>query len=432
VDIEVFPVQGGLGWTSTISEQVEADTRTLVYSGPVDASDSTFSPTVSLALARDPLRAGGDTFTVVAQAVEMVLTLVTPTTSSTSRTSGSSNGTITTRTSNSTAFGLFEYVRSSSITSAISNSTTSAFSVLGLALNASLPTWAINAFATSSNIVYAAGLFSTANYSNVVSVDVDTGTITPLALQGLNGEVYSAAVVGGNIYFGGNFTSTVSGGFAMGNLARWDPKASTWSAMGNADGVVTELIPSASSSTQLIVVGDFTHVDGIYTGGYAVWDTAKSAWSTSETVFGSVTVATVPTSGDVVYMAGKVMGSSNNPSSGIAMLSTSNGQASISSLNVNFSSTGSASPTASGTRKRSHHHGSYTRSWLSRFTDSLIPRKTIHSRATAITIPVESAPAPAVLAGAFWTNSSGKSMTILGGNFTTLINCQVRKYLSKA
>jgi len=462
VDIEVFPVPGGLGWTSTISEQVQEDTKTLVYSGPVDASTGSFTPTVALALAKSPLSvASGKIYISVAEAVELVLTGVTRdgSSSKSSRISGTAgvNGTTTmnptqiTKSSAQVAFGVFEWSTSSTstinaATSDLSNSTETALSRIGFALDAAYntsslpPAWTVNAVAIYGSAIFAAGDFSApGNYSNIISVDA-SGQAVPLASQGLNGVVHSAAIIENYLFFGGEFTSTAaSGGVALNYLARYDPKGNAWAAVGGGvDGAVFDLIPSSSSTSQLIVVGNFSHVVGTdgsstQTGGYAIWDTSKSAWSTPEAVYGNVSAVAVPSSSSAVnahmFLAGRVFGVTSNPASGVAMLSTSSdGSATITSLsNVAFGSAGSAPAPSSSARRRSLHarQGSYTHNWLSRFTSAIVQRKSpiLYPRATtAPTIATLPAPAPAVLTGGFWTNSSasGKpTVTILGGNFTS-------------
>jgi len=307
---------------------------------------------------------------------------------------------------------------------------------LDAAYNASgLPAnWSINAFAISSNIAYIGGSFSVAgNYSNVISIDTTSGQATSLGSQGLNGEALAVAVIGGQVIFGGIFTSTAAtGGPSLNNLASWDPKARTWSGLGGGvNGIVTDISTTSSSNTQLIVTGNFTGVIAsngttTQTGGYAIWDASKSAWSASGALYGTVSAVANPSFGSDTYLAGTVAGFSSNPVTGVAMLSTNDGSTTITSLsNVDFTNTGSPPSTPSTTRKRSHHtHGSLTRNWLSRFTDSFAPRSVvaIQARAVAPTIPTQPAIAPAFLAGAFWTNSSTSgrpTITILGGNFTS-------------
>ena len=456
-------MQGGLGWTSTISEQLQYDSKTLVYSGPVDASSGSFTPTISLSLSKSPLRAaGGDSYIVVAEAVELILTGVTTDGSNTnsSRASGTagvngrttSNSTQLSNSATQVAFGVFEWSRSSGTTvdaaTLLSNSTETGLSRLGFALDiaynaSSLPgTWIVNAVTEYANTAYVVGDFAASgNYSNVLAVDKTSGTTISLASQGLNGPVLSAAVMGNYLYFGGDFTSTAaSGGITLNHLARYDPKADAWTALGDGvDGIVSGLIPSGTSSTQLIVLGNFSDAlssDGTsrQTGGYAIWDASKSAWMDSGAIFGNISAATLPSSASTVhqdnFFAGRVGGASSNPVSGVAMLSSdSDGSVTIAPLNnVTFGSTGSApAPSSSAVSRRSlsHRHASHTRSWISRIATALVARATpvLQSRVnTAPVISMQASLAPAVLTGRFWTNSSAPgspTVTILGGNFTS-------------
>lgn len=109
------------------------------------------------------------------------------------------------------------------------------------------------------------------------------------------------------------------------------------------------------------------------------------------------------------------------------MLSTGSSGAEISTLQgVSFSSTGSSSsaPTAAKRSLQSRHQ---SRNWLSRLSAVFgpLPVRALLPRAPAPTITSTPASAPAVLAGGFWTNSSGSGrpqITVLGGNFSTTTN----------
>ncbi|WWC70712.1 uncharacterized protein I206_104663 [Kwoniella pini CBS 10737] len=466
VDIEVFPLQGGLGWTSTISEQVDYDTKTLVYSGPVDATSDAFSPTLSLALAANPAApARGSNYVVVADRIQLVLTGITGSDGSTiSTSSSSSNGTAigttisnSTSTSNSTyniAFGVYEYARSfnsslDAATSYLTNDTETPLTRLGFALDAALnasgsaaSSWVVNTIVAANNTVFVGGDFSASNnYTNVISIDTSSGEASALASQGLSGVVNTAAIVGGYVFFGGDFTSTASsGGASLNYIARYDPSSKAWSALGGGvDGYVTDLLALSSATNQLIVMGNFTHIvfsngTTAQSGGFAIYDVSLSDWLTTGVVFGNVSAGAAPSSSSSSgistesFFAGKVYGSAANSVGGVATLTTDdNGNAVISSLSgVNFGTTGPSSSTSLPSRRsiisRTIHP--YTRSWLSRYTDAIVERAhtVLSTRASPPTIPQQTSEAPAVLAGAFWTNSSasGKpSITILGGNFTS-------------
>lgn len=429
VDIEVFPEQDGLGWTSTISEQVHSDAKTLVYSGWIDATTSDFSPTVLLALAQSPSApSSGDTYYVIAEAVELRLTGTSETGPNGTTTTSSSNTTQITNSSTQSAFGVYEYVRSSTVNAAatLANASETALTQLGFGLssakNASSATsWTVNTFATLSGTTYVGGDFAASgNYSNIIAIDIATGKASALASQGLNGVVYASAVIDNYLYLGGEFTAPAAGGVTLNNLARYDTRASAWAAVGGGvNGVVTQL---AANDSLLAVIGNFSQViasdsSTTETGGYAVWDSSSSSWSSSDIIFGNVTVST--TSDSSTYLAGRVSGTSQNSANGVAMLSTGDdGSAEITSLTgASFSDTGSAS-----TSKRSFI--SALRRSVSAQLQALETRfvRPVIRAQTAPTITETPSPAPAVLAGAFWTNSSasGKpTVSILGGNFTS-------------
>ena len=428
VDITILPVSGGLTYSTNLSEQVQDDTFTLIYSGPVDQTTDSFSPTIVLALAQNPAKPQGDSYIVVADAVDLYLTGISTdgNAANASRSSGTAlNGTRSIANSTlSTSFGLFEYIRSAGTedaTTTLPNKTETALSQLGLALDMAHnmssegQEFIINTVVQTGSIVYVGGNFTVnGNYSNVVSVD--NGKSASLAGQGLNGAVETAVIMSDAIYFGGKFTSTMSGGTALNRLAKWENNA--WSAVGGGvDGPVTSL---AVSNTDLMVLGNFSNVidaqgKSTSTGGFAVWDTGKSAWNTSGIVFGNLSSAAVVTSGIIV--AGKVSGSSANAVSCIAMLSSDNGSPTISPLaGINLASSGSASsPSKRSLAQPSRRH--VVNTFFSKFTDPFVAHRDMHERATAPALAATTASAPAILAGAFWTNSS-TMVTIVGGNFS--------------
>lgn len=356
VDVEVFPNDGGLGWTSTVSQKVEDDTSSLIYSGYMEASSGNFSATIILTLAASPEPVQGPTYVVVADQVMLTLTGI--------------NGTA--NSSAPSGFGIFEWPESN-------NTDVTTLSLALRTANAS----SVNAVVAFDSAIYVGGSF--ANYSNVVGVDGEVITM------GLDGPVYAATRLGDYLYFGGDFSKPAGGGVALDNLARYDPAAKTWAAIGATNGVVTDIVPS---SEQLVVVGNFTSVsyDGqtIKTGGRAVWDTASSMWTTDDLIFGSLSAVAV---GENTYLAGRISGYTANPVSSFAYLSEN----SIQSANVDFAE-------GAALRKRS--------SWLSLVTE-IIAKRRLDDRA----VEKRPAPAPAVLAGAYYSNSS-VDITILGGNFS--------------
>jgi len=94
--------------------------------------------------------------------------------------------------------------------------------------------------------------------------------------NGTNGEVWALAVIGSDLYIGGNFTT--AGGITANHIAKWD--GSSWSPLISSNGVngingiVTAL---AVNGTELYAGGWFTDAGGILTNNIAKWD--GSNWS---------------------------------------------------------------------------------------------------------------------------------------------------------
>jgi N-acetylneuraminic acid mutarotase len=106
-------------------------------------------------------------------------------------------------------------------------------------------------------------------------------TWSALPNQGLNDDVYALAVVGSDLYVGGDFTQTGVGALGLGRIARYDTTTGTWHALPNQglDNVVRAL---AVVGSDLYVGGSFTQTgDGTVTGlGYIVrYDTAARTWN---------------------------------------------------------------------------------------------------------------------------------------------------------
>ncbi len=98
--------------------------------------------------------------------------------------------------------------------------------------------------------------------------------------QGLNGDVYAIAVIGSDIYVGGLFTDVGTGGTSVPGLnyiAKWN--GSAWSALG--EGLSNIVFAIAVSGSNLYVGGSFTAVGGgtPVTGLNAIAKWNGSAWS---------------------------------------------------------------------------------------------------------------------------------------------------------
>lgn len=456
VDAVVFPSAGSLGYTSTISQVVEDDARVLVYSGYMQASTDAFRSTIQLALAARPdAPASGSTWEVVAGDIQLVFTSASVNGGPTNGTAGSSlNGTSSSANATSLNFGVFEWPVSASgldVSQTLANTSQTKIDALGLALGQARGAsasaaliraagWSVQAVATLNGNAYIGGNFSQAgNWSNVLSGDGATGSVTPLANQGLNGMVHAAAVAGQFVYFGGAFTDTQTpSNSKLAYIARYDPSGKSWLALGGGlDGPVSTIAPIANNAS-LLVSGNFSNVisaDGSYspTGGLAFWNISSDAnggsWYTSGggVIFGNVS-QTASTLSGAAYLTGAISGLSANSAEGIAMLSGSGSSVTLDAIPVGFASS-SAAPQQGAVTRRSLHRGArrnginvIPRAFVNMVSEAFLGRR----QATTPTItppalPRQVAQAPAVLTGAFWTNTSasGKpAINILGGNFS--------------
>lgn len=439
MDVTIQPYGAASATTVTISEQNEQDQVVVVYNGPMQASSDSFQAEVRLSLAaKAPLSSGGTGYGIVADRVR--LSLVTISTGGLVLPPGgpravtSSSNTTTTSSSSSTvrSFGVFEFVKSSTstlnATSTIANSSETSFDAIGVSLAASIPAASsILATATISSTTYLGGSFSNASFSNIVSASSGS-TLISLSNGGLNGAVRSLATSGKNLFVGGEFTSTSSGGITLQRLARYDTSTNSWFALGGGvNGAVTDLTVSGA---HLLVAGNFTTLlarnsstRSVTSGGLAIWDINADDWVQSQgLLIGSVAVAETGAGGQILF-AGKVSSVSGLAAQGFAMLSSgSNGQVALSSIPISFASTSSSSSTTNYTRRSIVID--QPQKWLD-LTPTWILKAFIKRQISATSLtPVPRLPSdsPSILSTAFWSNSSSSgspSVTIIGGNFTS-------------
>ncbi|EJD52524.1 hypothetical protein AURDEDRAFT_111189 [Auricularia subglabra TFB-10046 SS5] len=399
VKVTVSPGGGLPDHVETISQQVQKDTRQLVYSGPVVPSEPDFTVAVKMTLADQPAGSGqGGQYHLVADRVQFVL-------KSDINGGTGANGTISVPGKSQQSFGLFEWKTSSSDKpddkGLLPNNTITDIDSAGFALTAALGTNAGSASVNSAVIhdsgkVFLGGRFTLADSgSNIVAVDGEK--LVALANGGLDGAVASLAISDDKIFVGGAFsdTASTSGQGKFNNVVAYDVKGNTWQALGNGvEGAVTSL---ELSDDKLFVTG---------ASGFAVWDTTKGAWVPSGGfVVGEMSLVT----NDAKFIAGKAIRSSQFGADGFVMLSTGkNGLPVLKPLGVALDDVESAQTPAAPSR----------RSW---FSSAILP--TIFARqgpSTPAPLPaLPPAPAPAVLAGAFWRNvSSNTELAIFGGNFS--------------
>ena len=437
VKVTVFPGGNLNPWVTTVSQTNEDDKAVLIYSGPIVPTTPNFVPTVTMMLADDPTGSGEDgKFELVADRVQFILNSANVT-SSNSTSGSNSTGTIVDR-----GFGFLEWPLSSSTTvSANSAIPTSAvtnldqagfdlFTALGGTDSVSPTSASIAASAQhASGVVFLGGQFTLSNgsasgASNIVAFK--NGALTALPSSGLNGAVASIAIDGDNVYVGGSFTDTKdASNSALKGIAVYSVSGNKWSSLGGGvDGGVTSL---DIADSQLLVAGTFSQVfpsssssTGQDASGLAAWDIASSTWvNNGAFLIGSMTFVGNGTSSSTQFVAGSVTSSLEFGASGFVTISNGqDGEPSITPLGVQFDASTSSSNTTASKTRRSHHRRSPT-GWIPNF-GSLNPFKRRATTSTLAPLPnTPSTPAPAVLAGAFWTNSSSsKEVIVIGGNFS--------------
>jgi len=131
----------------------------------------------------------------------------------------------------------------------------------------------VNALAVVGNEVYVGGWFNSAggvsaNY--VARFNTQTNTWSSLGTgssNGVNNIVYELAVVGNEVYVGGFFTS--AGGVSANRVARFNTQTNTWSSLGtgSSNGVsgigLVYVNALAVVGNEVYVGGDFTSAGGV-------------------------------------------------------------------------------------------------------------------------------------------------------------------------
>ena len=429
VQVALFPGGGSAPFVTTISQQNQEDATTLIYSGPIIPSSPNFVTTITMSLADSPVGNGQNgQYELVADRVQLVLKSANVTSS------GSSNGTSSSALGLASGVGFLEWPRSFPSTNAtagvLPNSTLTTSDFLGFDIlsgvggidRISSTLFSINAVAQDgSGTIFVGGAFnltsgSAAGTSNLVSFK--NGRLVGLANGGLNGQVTSLVLVGDQLFVGGSFQDTSSGSTQnkLGGIALYDVQKNSWSPL---DAGVNGAVSSINlRNNQIQIVGNFTELIsvagnglGINAPGFGVWDIKTGAWVNSGGfVIGNMTfVGNESTS--TQFLAGNVVASQKYGASGLVMLKNGNSSGPvITPISVDLD--GSQVSIPSNLRRRAHIPRA---AWMSHLSLSgLFSRQASQPASLSPSLP---APAPAVLAGAFWSNGSNE-VTILGGNFS--------------
>lgn len=296
------------GFNTQIFQSNNYDKYDQIYFGYIEASSSSFRPSVTLSAATDQTITN---LTLVAQRVGFTLI--------------SSSGGLN---------NLFEYNPSQAVvnTADFANST---YDQAG----ASLPTGSgVNALATSGDTTFVGGNFTTSNFNNIFAVGATSAT-TPLTGSGLNGEVLTMFLNGTNLYVGGLFSNTSTGGnTGLNNIALYDTSKKSWSALGaGVNGLVNHIVPLLMNVTRntpetvITLTGDFTQIRAFGQNassavtGFAVWVPSRGNWlqnlnAATMGISGAITAsADLPTGGSL--FAGSISTSSLNADDAVALSS---------------------------------------------------------------------------------------------------------------
>lgn len=318
VTLEATMTSKGVSVNTTLYQTNDYDKYDQVYYGYVDADDSSFRPSVTLA----PV-AGQDTpLTIVAQRIRFELLAST----------GGLNG-------------IFEYNPNEATVN--TDFTTSAIDSAGMGLN-SMAT--VNSLAVVDQSLYVAGAFASGDINNVFSVGSDNATSLPSS--GLNDAVQTIYQSGSTLYFGGNFTSSGDNSVQdLNAVAVFSVSDNSWQALGaGVNGSVVAIVPfqlnvtSSDLEDVLALTGDFSTVNGFGSNpsfsanGFAIWVLSKKNWlnnlnSTSVSISGELlTYTNVP--GSTPLFAGSVSSQDIGSTDTVAL--TGSGSPTLQSLGVNI------------------------------------------------------------------------------------------------
>jgi hypothetical protein len=295
----------------TLFQSNEFDKYDQIFFGQVDATTSSFRPSITLAPAPGQ---NVPNLSVVAQRVGFTLTAPSST--------GGLNG-------------LFEY-NPSQVTVNTVDFVNSTFDTAGMSISAGT---GVTSLATSGDTTFIGGDISSGNFSNIFSV---TGAgAAPLAGGSLNGAVSTLYLQGSSLYVGGNFTNTNTTSVdGLSHVGLYDTSKNTWAALGaGVDGMVSAIIPlsiniSANTLESVITLtGTFGKINAfgsnssISVAGFATWVPSRNNWlqnidSATTSLEGRLT-ATVEVSSNMSLFAGQISLSQFNTNGAVELQSTS-------------------------------------------------------------------------------------------------------------
>jgi hypothetical protein len=157
----------------------------------------------------------------------------------------------------------------------------------------------VRALAVVGNEVFVGGEFTFAggvSANRVARFNTQTNTWSSLGTgssNGVNNDVFALAVVGNEVFVGGSFTS--AGGVSANFVARFNTQTNTWSTLGtgSSNGVDGRVNALAVVGNEVVVGGWFTSAGGVSANRVARFNTQTNTWSSlgtgsSNGVFGDV------------------------------------------------------------------------------------------------------------------------------------------------
>jgi hypothetical protein len=174
------------------------------------------------------------------------------------------------------------------------NTQTNTWSSLGTGSQNGVSVGGVAALAVVGNEVFVGGEFTSAggvSANNVARFNTQTNTWSSLGTGSSNGVsgiglvyVYALAVVGNEVVVGGEFTS--AGGVSANNVARFNAQTNTWSSLGtgSSNGVsggssFPAVYALAVVGNEVFVGGFFTSAGGVSANGVARFNTQTNTWS---------------------------------------------------------------------------------------------------------------------------------------------------------
>jgi hypothetical protein len=149
------------------------------------------------------------------------------------------------------------------------NTASGTWSSLGTGSSNGVSGGGVTALAVVGNEVFVGGFFTSAggvSANNVARFNTQTNTWSSLGTgssNGVNNWVFALAVVGNEVFVGGFFTS--AGGVSANGVARFNTLTNTWSSLGtgSSNGVNNWVLALAVVGNEVYVGGEFTSAGGV-------------------------------------------------------------------------------------------------------------------------------------------------------------------------